>query len=43
MFAKHPPGLQFSDNPQHFGPAVAFIVEAALPPCGGERLAREAA
>ena len=43
IFSKHPTGLQFPDDPQHFGPQVAFIVEAALPPCGGERLAREAA
>ena len=33
----------FPDNPQHFGPQIAFIVEATLPPCGGERLARETA
>lgn len=41
IFSKHPTGLQFPDNTQHFGPEVAFIVEAALPPCGGERLARK--
>ena len=38
IFSKHPTGLQFPDDPQHFGPQIAFIVEAALPPCGGERL-----
>lgn len=42
IFSKHPTGLQFPDDPQHFRVQVAFIVEAALPPCGGERLAREA-